>query len=207
MTHPAPVRGDDERVPRGRPEARQLPLLLHPQAHVREGVRRVRAPARRLRHARRGVRDAHAHPDRQGPARADRAARRARRDVLEALAEVRARPSSQTGRYISPEDLKLVYVTDDVDDAVDELTGFYANYHSLRFVEGELVLRVHHAPDPDAARRAEPGVRRHRGAGRDRRRSARPRSSSATRTSPSSSASRSASTGAAGPAFACSSTR
>ncbi len=55
--------------------------------------------------------------------------------------------------YISPEDLKLVYVTDDVDAAVDELTGFYANYHSLRFVEGELVLRVRHAPD--AARLAE----------------------------------------------------
>ena len=51
--------------------------------------------------------------------------------------------------YISPEDLKLVYVTDDVDAAVDELTGFYANYHSLRFVEGELVLRMHHAPDTD----------------------------------------------------------
>jgi hypothetical protein len=51
--------------------------------------------------------------------------------------------------YISADDLRLVYVTDDVDDAVDELTGFYANYHSMRFVEGELVLRVHHAPDPD----------------------------------------------------------
>ncbi len=67
--------------------------------------------------------------------------------------------------YISSEDLKLVYVTDDVDAAVDELTGFYANYHSLRFVEGELVLRVHHAPDADPARRAESGVRGHRRAG------------------------------------------
>ena len=38
-------------------------------------------------------------------------------------------------------------MTDDVDAAVDELTGFYANYHSLRFVEGELVLRMRHAPD------------------------------------------------------------
>ena len=51
--------------------------------------------------------------------------------------------------YISPEDLKLVYVTDDVDAAVDELTGFYANYHSMRFVEGNMVLRMHHAPDDD----------------------------------------------------------
>jgi uncharacterized protein (TIGR00730 family) len=50
--------------------------------------------------------------------------------------------------YVSPADLDLVLVTDDVDEAVDELTGFYANYHSLRFVEGELVLRMQHAPDP-----------------------------------------------------------
>jgi uncharacterized protein (TIGR00730 family) len=50
-------------------------------------------------------------------------------------------------RYISPEDMRLVRVTDDVDEAVEELTGFYANYHSQRFVEGELVLRMRHAPD------------------------------------------------------------
>ncbi len=49
--------------------------------------------------------------------------------------------------YISGEDLKLVLVTDDVETAVDELTGFYANYHSMRFVEGNLVLRMHHEPD------------------------------------------------------------
>jgi uncharacterized protein (TIGR00730 family) len=49
--------------------------------------------------------------------------------------------------YISADDLKLVLVTDDVDVAVDEITGFYANYHSMRFVEGNLVLRVRHAPD------------------------------------------------------------
>jgi uncharacterized protein (TIGR00730 family) len=51
--------------------------------------------------------------------------------------------------WISPEDLKLVFVTDDVEAAVDELTGFYANYHSMRFVEGNLVLRVRHAPDDE----------------------------------------------------------
>ncbi len=49
--------------------------------------------------------------------------------------------------WISPEDLELVMVTDDVEVAVDELTGFYANYHSMRFVEGNIVLRVQHAPD------------------------------------------------------------
>jgi uncharacterized protein (TIGR00730 family) len=51
--------------------------------------------------------------------------------------------------YVNPEDLKLVLVTDDVDVAVDELTGFYANYHSMRFVDGNIVLRVQHAPDDE----------------------------------------------------------
>jgi uncharacterized protein (TIGR00730 family) len=51
--------------------------------------------------------------------------------------------------YISAEDMRFLLVTDDVDVAVEELTGFYANYHSMRFVEGELVLRVQHAPDDE----------------------------------------------------------
>ena len=50
-------------------------------------------------------------------------------------------------------------VTDDVDVAVDELTGFYANYHSMRFVEGNLVLRVQPRARRRAARGAERGVR------------------------------------------------
>ena len=52
--------------------------------------------------------------------------------------------------YVSPNDLRLVHVTDDVDDAVDELFGFYRNYHSMRFVDGGLVLRLHECPS-DAA--------------------------------------------------------
>ena len=76
-------------VPRRRPEARQLPVLLHAQGHVREGGARVRAAARRLRDARRGVRAAHARADRQGAARADRAPRRAGRHVLAHVAAVR----------------------------------------------------------------------------------------------------------------------
>ena len=55
--------------------------------------------------------------------------------------------------YISATDLRLLIVTDDVATAVDELTGFYANYHSMRFVRGDLVLRVQHAPDGDALER------------------------------------------------------
>ena len=48
--------------------------------------------------------------------------------------------------YVSPHDLGFVKITDDVNAVVDEVTGFYANYQSLRFVEGRLVLRMRHAP-------------------------------------------------------------
>jgi len=48
--------------------------------------------------------------------------------------------------YISPGDVNLVKITDDVDVALAEILGFYRNYHSLRFVEGDLVLRVHEPP-------------------------------------------------------------
>jgi len=49
--------------------------------------------------------------------------------------------------YISEPDLGLLTVTDDVDAAVREVTGFFANYQSQRFVDGRLVLRVRAAPD------------------------------------------------------------
>jgi uncharacterized protein (TIGR00730 family) len=49
--------------------------------------------------------------------------------------------------YLSATDLDLVLITDDVQVAVDEAARFYANYHSMRFVGRDLVLRVQHAPD------------------------------------------------------------
>jgi uncharacterized protein (TIGR00730 family) len=51
--------------------------------------------------------------------------------------------------YVSLEDDHLFCVTDDVQTAVDEVLGFYRNYHSQRFVKGRLVLRMHHAPSSD----------------------------------------------------------
>src|SRR3954453_2077250 len=51
--------------------------------------------------------------------------------------------------YISPEDVRLVKITDDASVALAEITGFYRNYHSLRFVDGNLVLRMQHLPGPD----------------------------------------------------------
>jgi hypothetical protein len=51
--------------------------------------------------------------------------------------------------YISPEDLNLVKITDDAAVALEEITGFYRNYHSLRFVEGKLVLRMQQLPSAE----------------------------------------------------------
>ncbi len=59
-----------------------------------------------------------------------------------------------TGRdYIGKTDLSFIRITDDVAAAVDELDGFYANYRSLRFVDGQLVVRMLHAPDAVALER------------------------------------------------------
>jgi hypothetical protein len=43
---------------------------------------------------------------------------------------------------ISPADMSLFRLTDSVDEAVDEVLGFYRVYHSMRYVNGELVLRL-----------------------------------------------------------------
>jgi hypothetical protein len=43
---------------------------------------------------------------------------------------------------ISPTDLALFKVTDSVDEAVAEVLDFYRVYHSMRYVDGDLVLRL-----------------------------------------------------------------
>lgn len=51
---------------------------------------------------------------------------------------------------ISPADTTLYRITDDVDAAVSEITSFYANYHSLRYVDNIMYLRTQRRiPDPD----------------------------------------------------------
>jgi uncharacterized protein (TIGR00730 family) len=47
---------------------------------------------------------------------------------------------------VSPEDLELFLITDDVRAASDEIIGFYRNYHSIRWVGTTLVLRLRAAP-------------------------------------------------------------
>jgi uncharacterized protein (TIGR00730 family) len=46
---------------------------------------------------------------------------------------------------ISDEDMNLFMLTDDVDAAVGEITGFYRRYHSMRYVGPRLVLRLNSA--------------------------------------------------------------
>ena len=50
---------------------------------------------------------------------------------------------------VSPEDHDLYLVTDDVDDAVEEIQRFWRSYHSIRWVGERLVIRLHHRPTPD----------------------------------------------------------
>jgi uncharacterized protein (TIGR00730 family) len=47
---------------------------------------------------------------------------------------------------VTPEDIDLFLVTDDVDRARAEICGFYANYDSMRFVGNDLVVRLRRAP-------------------------------------------------------------
>jgi uncharacterized protein (TIGR00730 family) len=48
--------------------------------------------------------------------------------------------------FASPEDRALYRITDDVGEAVEEVLGFYRNYHSRRFVGDTMVLRLRVAP-------------------------------------------------------------
>jgi hypothetical protein len=45
---------------------------------------------------------------------------------------------------IAPADLALFKVTDSLDEAVAEVVNFYRVYHSMRYVKGDLVLRLQH---------------------------------------------------------------
>jgi uncharacterized protein (TIGR00730 family) len=49
---------------------------------------------------------------------------------------------------ISPNDLHLFKITNDVEEAAHEITHFYSNYNSLRTVKQELVIRLHRPPTP-----------------------------------------------------------
>ena len=50
--------------------------------------------------------------------------------------------------YIAAADMHLFHVTDSVPDAVKHVRDFYRVYHSMRYIRGELVLRLQTAPTP-----------------------------------------------------------
>jgi len=50
---------------------------------------------------------------------------------------------------ISASDVHLLHYTHDIDDAVAEITRFYSNYQSQRYVSGTLVLRMLRIPPED----------------------------------------------------------
>ncbi len=56
---------------------------------------------------------------------------------------------------ISPDDLHLYKITSDVDEAVREVRRFYSNYHSIRYVKDDLVMRLHQAPNTQQLRHIE----------------------------------------------------
>ena len=50
---------------------------------------------------------------------------------------------------IGPEDLSLYRLTDRLDDAVQEILGFYRVYHSMRYVRTNLVFRLQQSPSEE----------------------------------------------------------
>jgi len=48
---------------------------------------------------------------------------------------------------IGKEDLHLYKITDNVDEAVEEVRHFYSNYHSIRYHNDDLVIRIHRKPN------------------------------------------------------------
>ena len=47
-------------------------------------------------------------------------------------------------KMVHPEDLSLFKITDSMAEATNEILTFYKNYHSMRFVGKNLVIRMHH---------------------------------------------------------------
>jgi uncharacterized protein (TIGR00730 family) len=47
-----------------------------------------------------------------------------------------------TKGMISPPDMNLYRIVESIDEAIDEVVHFFAVYHSMRFVEGKLVVRL-----------------------------------------------------------------
>ena len=55
--------------------------------------------------------------------------------------------------FISEQDLSLYKIVEDVELAVQEIKNFYRNYHSYRYVNKNLVVRMVHPPTDELIQR------------------------------------------------------
>ncbi len=63
--------------------------------------------------------------------------------------EVYIKDSLLQNGLVSQEDLSLYRVTHSIEETVEEIIGFYRVYHSMRYVDDTLVLRINHALSPE----------------------------------------------------------
>ncbi|WP_040261447.1 LOG family protein, partial [Pseudomonas massiliensis] len=61
----------------------------------------------------------------------------------------------ESNRYILPSDLKLMKLVHSAQDAVEEISQFYANFHSSRWLNQQFIIRMHHPLTPNALARLE----------------------------------------------------
>jgi uncharacterized protein (TIGR00730 family) len=54
---------------------------------------------------------------------------------------------------IGEDDLRLYRITDNVDEAIREVTHFYSNFHSVRYMRDDIILRLHRKPTDRQMRR------------------------------------------------------
>ena len=64
--------------------------------------------------------------------------------------------------WVSPEDMALFKVATSVDEATEEILGFYRNYHSCRWVGRRAGPAGADGAQPGRAGRAQSALRRHR---------------------------------------------
>lgn len=53
---------------------------------------------------------------------------------------------------ISPDDLRLYKITDNIEEAVAETRHFYSNFHSVRYYRDDLIIRLHRRPTDQQVR-------------------------------------------------------
>ncbi|MBC23664.1 MAG: hypothetical protein CMJ32_07085 [Phycisphaerae bacterium] len=57
--------------------------------------------------------------------------------------------------WISPEDLNLYRICDDIEEGVEEIVNFYRRYHSSRYVRDDLVIRLNQPLEKDQIQQLE----------------------------------------------------